>query len=50
MAGHPTIGSAFALARAGVLDRGRDSFVFGLGVGPTPVSLTWRTATSTSPG
>src|SRR5439155_18535290 len=42
MAGHPTIGSAFALARAGVLEAGRDHFVFGLGLGPTQVSLTWR--------
>ena len=42
MAGHPTIGSAFALARAGVLEPGRDGFVFGLGVGPTPVTLTWK--------
>ena len=42
MAGHPTIGSAFALARAGVLEPGRQDFVFGLGVGPTPVALTWR--------
>jgi trans-2,3-dihydro-3-hydroxyanthranilate isomerase len=42
MAGHPTIGSAFALARAGVLEAGRKHFVFGLGVGPTPVALTWR--------
>jgi trans-2,3-dihydro-3-hydroxyanthranilate isomerase len=42
MAGHPTIGSAFALARAGVLDPGRNDFVFALGLGPTPVSLTWR--------
>ncbi|HXD74672.1 MAG TPA: PhzF family phenazine biosynthesis protein [Vicinamibacterales bacterium] len=42
MAGHPTIGSAFALARIGALERGRESFVFGLGVGATPVSLTWR--------
>jgi trans-2,3-dihydro-3-hydroxyanthranilate isomerase len=42
MAGHPTIGSAYALARAGVLDAGRDCFVFGLNVGPTPVSLTWE--------
>lgn len=42
MAGHPTIGSAFALARAGVLEPARKDFVFGLGVGPTPVSLTWR--------
>ena len=42
MAGHPTIGSAFALARAGVLEPARKDFVFGLGVGPTPVALTWR--------
>jgi trans-2,3-dihydro-3-hydroxyanthranilate isomerase len=42
MAGHPTIGSAFALARAGVLEPGRKDFVFGLGLGPTPVALTWR--------
>src|SRR5258706_391123 len=41
VAGHPTIGSTFALARAGVIDRGRKSFVFGLGIGPTPVTLTW---------
>ncbi len=42
MAGHPTVGTAFALARAGVLAPGRDRVVFGLGVGPTDVSLTWR--------
>src|SRR5215831_13814894 len=42
MAGHPTIGSAFALARIGALAPARESFVFGLGVGPTPVQLTWR--------
>jgi trans-2,3-dihydro-3-hydroxyanthranilate isomerase len=42
MAGHPTIGSAFALARAGVLEPERKGFVFGLGLGPTPVALTWR--------
>jgi trans-2,3-dihydro-3-hydroxyanthranilate isomerase len=41
-AGHPTIGSTFALARAGVIAEGRDRFVFGLGVGPVPVTLTWR--------
>jgi trans-2,3-dihydro-3-hydroxyanthranilate isomerase len=41
MAGHPTIGSTFALARAGVIERGRERFMFGLGAGPTPVSLTW---------
>ncbi|NUR34898.1 MAG: PhzF family phenazine biosynthesis protein [Gemmatimonadaceae bacterium] len=42
MAGHPTIGSTFALAHEGVIARGRTQFVFGLGVGPTPVSLEWR--------
>lgn len=41
MAGHPTIGSTFALARSGVIDAGREQFVFGLGVGPVPVTLTW---------
>jgi trans-2,3-dihydro-3-hydroxyanthranilate isomerase len=44
MAGHPTIGSTFALARAGVIGPDRDRFVFGLGIGPVPVSLTWRGA------
>jgi trans-2,3-dihydro-3-hydroxyanthranilate isomerase len=34
IAGHPTIGSAFALARAGVIEPGRERFVFGLGIGP----------------
>lgn len=42
MAGHPTIGSTFALAKEGVLQPGQESFVFGLGVGPTPVSLAWK--------
>jgi trans-2,3-dihydro-3-hydroxyanthranilate isomerase len=42
MAGHPTIGTAFALARAGVLQPGQERVVFGLGVGPTNVSLSWR--------
>jgi trans-2,3-dihydro-3-hydroxyanthranilate isomerase len=41
MAGHPTIGSTFALAAEGVIARGRKDFVFELGVGPTPVSLEW---------
>src|SRR5438128_1781965 len=41
-AGHPTIGSTFALARIGALAQGRESFVFGLGVGPTPVSMAWK--------
>jgi trans-2,3-dihydro-3-hydroxyanthranilate isomerase len=42
MAGHPTIGSAFALARAGIVEPRRSAFVFGLGIGPTPVALKWR--------
>jgi len=41
MAGHPTIGSTFALALEGVIAPGRKDFVFELGVGPTPVSLEW---------
>jgi trans-2,3-dihydro-3-hydroxyanthranilate isomerase len=42
MAGHPTIGSTFALVKEGVIAPGQESFVFGLGVGPTPVSLEWK--------
>ena len=41
MAGHPTVGSTFALAHAGVISSGRTRFVFGLNVGPTPVDLEW---------
>jgi trans-2,3-dihydro-3-hydroxyanthranilate isomerase len=42
LAGHPTIGSTFALAEIGRIAPGRDQFVFELGVGPTPVSLEWK--------
>jgi trans-2,3-dihydro-3-hydroxyanthranilate isomerase len=42
MAGHPTIGTTFALAREGTITHGRTDFVFELGVGPTPVSLEWK--------
>jgi trans-2,3-dihydro-3-hydroxyanthranilate isomerase len=42
MAGHPTIGTAFALARAGVVPAGTNRVTFGLGIGPVPVSLAWR--------
>lgn len=42
MAGHPTIGSTFALAREGMIRPGTERFVFGLGVGPTPVDLSWE--------
>jgi len=41
MAGHPTIGTAFALAETGRIPPGTDRVVLGLGVGPTPVSLEW---------
>lgn len=41
MAGHPTIGSTFALAHSGFLEPGRSRVVFGLNVGPTPVDLEW---------
>jgi trans-2,3-dihydro-3-hydroxyanthranilate isomerase len=41
MAGHPTIGSAFALAHAGIIEPGRPRFTFGLDVGPIPVDLEW---------
>jgi len=40
-AGHPTIGTAFALAHAGVIKAGTVRTVFGLGVGPTPIDLDW---------
>jgi trans-2,3-dihydro-3-hydroxyanthranilate isomerase len=41
MAGHPTVGSTFALAHLGRIERGRDEFVFELGIGPTSVALEW---------
>src|SRR5262245_31204088 len=41
-AGHPTIGTAFALAHAGVIKAGAARTVFGLGVGPTNVDLEWK--------
>ena len=41
MAGHPTIGSTFALAHAGVIRPGAARFVFGLNIGPVPVDLEW---------
>lgn len=41
MAGHPTIGTTFALAHTGAIAPTRDHFVFGLGVGPTRVELKW---------
>jgi trans-2,3-dihydro-3-hydroxyanthranilate isomerase len=42
IAGHPTIGSTFALAIERVIAPGRRDFIFELGVGPTPVTLEWE--------
>ena len=42
-AGHPVIGSTFALADEGVIAAGRTLFTFGLGIGPTLVELEWAT-------
>jgi len=41
-AGHPTIGTAFALAHAGVLKPGTARTTFGLGVGPINLDLDWK--------
>jgi len=41
-AGHPTIGTAFALAHAGVLKPGLARTTFGLGVGPIKLDLDWQ--------
>jgi trans-2,3-dihydro-3-hydroxyanthranilate isomerase len=40
-AGHPVIGSTFALADDGVIKPGAKEFTFGLGIGPTLVELEW---------
>jgi trans-2,3-dihydro-3-hydroxyanthranilate isomerase len=42
MAGHPTIGTAFALAHDGIIRRGQTGIVFGEGIGPVPIDLEWR--------
>jgi trans-2,3-dihydro-3-hydroxyanthranilate isomerase len=42
MAGHPTIGSTFALAHVGFIPTGASRFVCQLGVGPVPVDLEWE--------
>ncbi|MEO7135233.1 MAG: PhzF family phenazine biosynthesis protein [Vicinamibacterales bacterium] len=42
-AGHPVIGSTFALADDGAIAPGRKEFTFGLGIGPTLVELEWAT-------
>ncbi len=43
MAGHPTVGTTFALAHTGVIPRERTRWVFGLNIGPIPVALEWTT-------
>jgi len=43
-AGHPVIGSTFALAPEGLLTPGQPRVVFGLGLGPTAVDLEWNGA------
>lgn len=47
MAGHPTVGSTFALCHEGIIPEGQRRWVFGLNVGPTPVDIDW---TGASPG
>lgn len=41
-AGHPTIGTAFALAHAGKIAPGTNRVVLGEGIGPVPVDLEWE--------
>jgi trans-2,3-dihydro-3-hydroxyanthranilate isomerase len=41
MAGHPTIGTVFALAASKRFNPGQPLVTLALGVGPTPVSLEW---------
>ncbi len=42
MAGHPTIGTAYALAHLGRLSPDQHSTLFQLGIGPTRVTLDWH--------
>jgi trans-2,3-dihydro-3-hydroxyanthranilate isomerase len=45
MAGHPTIGTAFALAAADRVRAPQAEVVFGEGIGPVPVALMWKDQT-----
>jgi trans-2,3-dihydro-3-hydroxyanthranilate isomerase len=42
MAGHPTIGTTFALAQEGWISRDREEITLGLRIGPTKVRLEWN--------
>ncbi len=42
MAGHPTVGTAFALAHDERIAHARPTVIFGLGVGPTTLRLEWE--------
>jgi trans-2,3-dihydro-3-hydroxyanthranilate isomerase len=50
MAGHPTIGSTFALAHTGVIRAPTPRVTFGLNVGPVPVDLEWGDASELTHG
>ena len=41
-AGHPAVGTAFALAHVGRIKPSTAVTVFGLGIGPTPIDLEWK--------
>jgi trans-2,3-dihydro-3-hydroxyanthranilate isomerase len=47
MAGHPVIGSTFALARERRIASGNARWVFGLKIGPMPLELEWEGQTLT---
>lgn len=42
MAGHPTVGTTFALVDRGDIAAGRARWVFGINIGPTAVALEWQ--------
>lgn len=42
MAGHPTIGTVYALVHEGTIQRGQAGIVFGEGVGPVPIDMEWH--------
>ncbi len=41
-AGHPTIGTALAMAWAGLIDQAETDLIFAEAVGPVPVQLAWQ--------